>query len=225
MNHLNAEEIARIADGESQDDAHLRECAICASAVLGEMRLKRAVREAMPRYEVPESLRRRVSGGGQALSPGRTGAAPIVQWMGVAAAAAIVILVVLLYPRGHSANELVDMHATLLASPNAVDVLSTDKHTVKPWFEGRVPFAVPVPDLQPPFHLVGGRVVYWHQQPGAYLLIAKGAHRISLFIFRDELRAMPTRDVTSEVWRANGLTFVAIADVPQQDLDALRRSF
>jgi len=215
MNHLSAEDVARIADGESQDDAHLRECAICASAVLGEMRLKRAVREAMPRYEVPASLRR------------RTGGAPILHWMPLAAAAAAAIVVVLavFYSRGNSANELVDMHATLLASPNAVDVLSTDKHTVKPWFEGRVPFAVPVPELQPPFRLVGGRVVYWHQQPGAYLLIAKGAHRISLFIFRDELRAVKTRDVTSEVWRANGLTFVAIADVPQQDLDALRRSF
>src|SRR5205814_2025927 len=91
---------------------------------------------------------------------------------------------------------------------------------------GRVRFAVPVPDLaSTPFHLAGGRVVYWHQQPGAYLLITKGAHRISLFIFRDELRATATRDVTSEVWRANGLTFVAIGDVSQEDLRTLRRFF
>jgi len=215
MNHLSAEDVARIADGESQDDSHLRECAICASAVLSEIRLKRAVREAMPRYEFPRTR----------FSPsGRAKARPT--WLVAAAAAVIAVVgIALFYMRGNSANELVDMHATLLASPNAVDVLSTDKHTVKPWFEGRVPFAVPVPELQPPFHLIGGRVVYWHQQPGAYLLIAKGAHRISVFIFRDELRAIPARDVTTEVWRENGLTFVAIADVPRQDLAALRRAF
>ena len=105
------------------------------------------------------------------------------------------------------------------------DVVSSDQHTVKPWFEGRVPFAVPVPDLPPPFRLAGGRVVYWHQQPGAYLLITKGAHRISLFIFRDELHATTPRDMTGEAWRSNGLTFVAIADVSQEDLQTLRRAF
>lgn len=217
MNHLSGEEIARIVDGESQDDSHLRDCAACATAVLSELQLKRAVREAMPRYEVPESLRARIRG--------RKAPSPVLHWIGLAAAAVIVVVLAFAMTRRAPMNELVDLHATLLASPNAVDVLSTDKHTVKPWFEGRVPFAVPVPELQPPFRLVGGRVVYWHQQPGAYLLIAKGAHRISLFIFRDELRATETRDMTSEVWRQNGLTFVALADVPKQDLDALRRAF
>ncbi len=211
MNHLNAEEIARIADGEPQDDAHLRECAACASAVVDELQWKRAIRDAVPRYTYVSRTR----------------------WSSVwlAAAAAIVVVVVAAFTalRVHQTapmRELVDLHATLLASANAVDVLSTDRHTVKPWFEGRVPFAVPVPEFaSTPFRLVGGRVVYWRQQPGAYLLIAKGAHRISLFIFRDELSATPARDVTSEVWRANGLTFVTIADVPREDLDALRQAF
>ena len=221
MNHLSGEEIARIVDGESQDDSHLRECAACATAVLGEMQLKRAVREAMPRYEAPASLLRKT---GFSLS-GQAQARPTWGWWLAAAAAVMVVVIALVVVNRAPMRELVDMHATLLASPNAVDVLSTDRHTVKPWFEGRVPFAVPVPDLPAPFRLIGGRVVYWHQQPGAYLLIAKGAHRISLFIFRDELRATETRDMTSEVWRENGLTFVAIADVPRQDLDALRRAF
>jgi anti-sigma factor RsiW len=217
MNHWNEEEIARWVDGEGDDDAHLRECAQCAHAVLAAVQLKRAIREAAPRYEVPESLRARL--GGQAR-------VPVLHW--AAAAMVIFVLAALVVVRIREAEpmrELVDLHATLLASANAVDVISTDRHTVKPWFEGRVPFAVPVPDLPAPFHLIGGRVVYWHQQPGAYLLIGKGAHRISLFIFRNAPHTMETREVTSEVWRADGLTYVAIADVSPDDLKTLRRAF
>ena len=228
MNHWNEEEIARWVDGEGGDDAHLRECAQCAHAVLAAMQLKRAVREAAPRYVVPESLRRRVASPPSAAS--RDSAPPRAAALHWLAAAAIVIfvlaaLVVVRVREAEPMRELVDLHATLLASANAVDVISTDRHTVKPWFEGRVPFAVPVPDLPAPFHLIGGRVVYWHQQPGAYLLIGKGAHRISLFIFRNAPHTMETRDVTSEVWRANGLTYVAIADVSPEDLKTLRRAF
>ena len=90
-----------------------------------------------------------------------------------------------IYLRGRdAARELIDMHTTIVASAKPVDVVSTDRHTVKPWFEGRVPFAVDVPDLsKTPFRVTGGRVVFWRGQPGAYLLVTKGAHRISVFVF------------------------------------------
>lgn len=215
MNHLTAEEITRIADGESTADEHLRGCAACANAVLEQVQWKRAVRDAAPRYEVPPRLVQRLVVKRSAFD-----------WiLPIAAALAIVIGGAFVLLRRSPAAELVDLHATLLASPNAVDVVSTDRHTVKPWFEGRVPFAVPVPELPPPFHLIGGRVVYWRQQPGAYLMIAKGAHRISLFIFRDDVHPARPRNVTSEVWSADGLTFVALADVSPEDLRALRDAF
>jgi anti-sigma factor RsiW len=109
-------------------------------------------------------------------------------WLATAAVIALSVTGVLLL-RDHrvsTLSELADMHVTLLASTNPVDVLSTDRHTVKTWFEGRVPFGVPVPDLaHTPFRLIGGRVVYVESRQAAYLLIAKDAHRISLFIFTD----------------------------------------
>ena len=108
-----------------------------------------------------------------------------------AAAAVVALIVVTIFaarrPAPSALPELVDMHVTLLASANPVDVISTDRHTVKPWFEGRLPFTVPVPDLAAtPFRLIGGRVIYWHGNPAAYLLIGKNAHRISVFIFRND---------------------------------------
>ncbi len=110
-----------------------------------------------------------------------------------------------------------------------IDVVSTDLHTVKPWFEGRVPFAVNVPELAgTPFHLTGGRVVFWRGEPGAYLLVTKGAHRISLFLFRSERvpsigRGEPA--MTIESWRNGGIEYVAVSDLSREDLLALRARF
>jgi anti-sigma factor RsiW len=127
-----------------------------------------------------------------------------------------------------AARELIDMHTTIVASAQPVDVISTDRHTVKPWFEGRVPFAVDVPDLsKTPFRVAGGRVVFWRGQPGAYLLVTKGAHRISVLAFSgDEVpRIASIPQMTVVTWRRNGIAYFAIGDIPRDELQALRETF
>ena len=220
-NHLTAEEIEQHADGEAEFAEHLRECLVCANSVLSAMQMKRAL-HAMPRFTPPDGLRARVL----AAPPRRS---HMAWWLAAAAILALVVAgVALLRARDAAAGQLVDLHTTILASANPVDVLSTNRHTVKPWFEGRLPFAVDVPDLASPFHLIGGRVIYWRGQPGAYLLIGKGAHRISLFVFDGD--AVP-RTIASHagmsivVWRAHGLAYVAVADIPATDLQPLRQAF
>jgi anti-sigma factor RsiW len=219
--HLTAEEIEQYADGEIDAAAHLSDCAQCANAVLSVMQMKRAVR-AIPRIAPPAGLRSRVL-----ARPARRSRAP--WWIAAAAIVALAVAGTALWrARDVAAGQLVDLHTTILASANPVDVLSTDRHTVKPWFEGRLPFAVDVPDLAPPFHLIGGRVIYWRGQPGAYLLIGKGAHRISLFVFPTDAvpRAIASHaGMTIDVWRARGLAYVAVADVPANDLEPLRQAF
>jgi len=82
-------------------------------------------------------------------------------------------------------SELVDQHVAILASANPVDVVSTDRHTVKPWFAGKIPFTFNLPELQgSPFVLVGGRVSYLGQSPGAELIFRVRQHQVSVFIFR-----------------------------------------
>lgn len=219
--HLTAEEIEQFADGELDAAAHLPDCAQCANAVLSVMRMKRAV-HAIPRIAPPAGLRARVL-----AQPQPRSRAP--WWIAAAAIVALAVAGTALWrARDVASGELVDLHTTILASASPVDVISTDRHTVKPWFEGRLPFAVNVPDLAPPFRLIGGRVIYWHGQPGAYLLIGKGAHRISLFVFADDAvpRAVASHaGITIEVWRARGLAYVAVADVPSADLQPLRQAF
>jgi anti-sigma factor RsiW len=224
MNHLTPEDLERYADGEIGPQPHLRDCPRCAAEALSIVQMKRAIRDAMSEERPSSELRRRVRR--QMMH------SHAMLWWAVAAVVALAfVTVVIVRTRSSSAlPELVDMHATLLASANPVDVLSSDRHTVKPWFEGRLPFTVPVPDLAAtPFRLIGGRVVYWRGNPAAYLLIGKAAHRISVFIFRDDiaprdLAAAPS-SVTTSVWHSSGLTFVAVAQVPQEDVAALQRHF
>jgi anti-sigma factor RsiW len=221
-NHLTAEEIAvqELNDGAR---AHVRDCLSCANALLDELELKRAIHAAGRPFRTPDALRARVE---RELGGRRTSFWPLL-----AAAAAITIILGGLFLVSRPApdgRELVDLHVTMLASANPIDVVSTDRHTVKPWFEGRLPFSFPIPELSgSPFRLIGGRVVYWHQQPGAYLLVGKGAHRVSLFVFRSDAtpRFEARNGFNTRVWRANGLLYVVVSDLTDEDLRMLERSF
>lgn len=225
MNHLDPETVQRYADGELDDAAaleqHLHDCAACANAVVAEMQLKRAVRDAarmMPPDVVRARVRRRLFGVPRPYA-----------WMAAAAMVAFVIgglLAAGAVGTLSSARELADLHATILASANPIDVASTDRHTVKPWFEGKLAFSFDIPELAgTPFHVAGGRVVYAHGQPVAYVMIGKGGHKLSLFVAQVMLPSRGMRGFESVTWRANGLTYVLVGDVPRSDLEQLRSRF
>ena len=139
--HLKAEQVQGAADGELNLDRHVDECARCANAVLAALRLKSVVRDAMWVEAAPVSLRKRVLPAKRAYAPWWIAAAAAI--LAVAISAAIVT-----HERSLTARaELTDLHVTLLAGANPADVMSADRHTIKPWFEGRLPFAVPIPDF------------------------------------------------------------------------------
>ena len=124
------------------------------------------------------------------------------------------------------ADVLVTNHLRGLMASNPVEVASSDRHTVKPWFEGRLPFAFDIPELAgTPFHVIGGRVVYAHEQPVGYVMIGKGNHKLSLFVARVALPARSAHGFESVTWRANGLSYALVGDVPRSDLEALRTRF
>jgi len=219
--HLNELAVARVADGEDAAGEHVRECARCANALVDALRLKRAVREAVPRYELPPGVASRALARRR-----RPGAAAATQWLAIAATLVLLVFLGVFAAQRQNARELVDLHSTIVGSASPIDVVSTDRHTVKPWFEGKVPFAVYVPELGgTPFHLVGGRVVFWRGRPVAYLLVTKGAHKISVFVSEEMPRIGSSGSMTVESWRANNLDYVAVEDVPRSDLEELRAAF
>ena len=129
-------------------------------------------------------------------------------------------------------GELADLHVATLASGNPVDVVSTDRHTVKPWFEGKIPFTFNLPELQnTDFTLVGGRVAYMEQTPGAQLIYRIRKHEISVFIFQDragETATLPSGPVQAfsfnvESWKKNGLRYFVIGDVGGDDIKTLSK--
>jgi len=133
--------------------------------------------------------------------------------------------------RQQAIAELVDLHVATLASANPVDVISTDRHTVKPWFQGKVPFAFNLPELAgTQFKLLGGKVIYFNSASGAQLLFTSGKHQLSVFLFQDQPGLMPAAPIAGssrahgfniETWSQNGLRYAVISDTNPADLHVL----
>ena len=111
-----------------------------------------------------------------------------------------------------------------------MDVVSSDRHTVKPWFEGKIPFTFNLPELQDtPFELVGGRVSYLQQSPGAQLIFRIRKHQMTAFIFPGN--AVPSdfsrggefdaRSFHGDTFERQGLRYFVIGDAATEDIKAL----
>jgi anti-sigma factor RsiW len=126
---------------------------------------------------------------------------------------------------------LVDTHVRSLMAEHLTDVLSSDHHTVKPWFAGKVPFAPTVPELQAKgFPLIGGRAEFVAGHIAAALVYARGPHRINLFMWpttsADGGATRTTYDGYSLVhWTDRGLTYWAVTDAAAAELDAFEQAF
>jgi anti-sigma factor RsiW len=218
-------------------DTHVHSCSSCAADALTRVQIKRGIQAAGKRF-APTSEFRRLVKGKIAAKPRRDFR---LGWM---LAAAVVILVVgtLIPPylgtrsgRDQVFSEIADLHVSTLASSSPVDVISTDRHTVKPWFQGKIPFAFNLPELQnSEFSLLGGRMTYLGQTPGAHLIYDVRKHHISVFVFQE--RSLPARfDENSfspkklpfnmETWSQGGLRYFVIGDASPADIDTLAKLF
>jgi anti-sigma factor RsiW len=216
--------------------AHLPGCAACAAAVLARVQMKRSVQMAGNQYTASAELRNRVMRG-IAVKPRRKPG-----WLWILAAPALSVLIlsvaVNLYVGRENArrqrvySELADLHVSALASAAPVDVVSTDRHTVKPWFQGKIPFSFNLPELQgSEFALLGGRVTYLAQTPGAHLIYQVRKHEVSVFIFQDrgeETASPPSGSVhmlsfNMENWTQNGLRYFVVGDVGGEDIEGLSK--
>jgi anti-sigma factor RsiW len=128
--------------------------------------------------------------------------------------------------------ELVSGHVRSLMVDHLVDVATSDQHTVKPWFNGKVDFSPPVVDFMTSgFPLIGGRVDYIAGRPAAVLVYKRNRHFVNVFIWpvgKEEGQAL--RNATCQGyhllrWSGSGLTFWAVSDVNGTDLESLARLF
>jgi anti-sigma factor RsiW len=213
---------------------HLRACARCSAQAAETARMQRALRRARGHFTPNIEFRKRVQR--QILSTKRR--AWVFPW--VPAAVALVAAVFLLYlgvGRGRTADamaEMADLHVNALASSNQVDVVSSDRHTVKPWFQGRIPFTFNLPEFSgTDFTLLGGRLVYFHQQPGAQLIVSLRQHKVSVLIFQENPSVGFSNSASfdartsfaMETWHSQYLRFVLVSDADPSAIDELAHLF
>ena len=219
-------------------DAHVRNCPSCSADALARVQMKRAIQVAGRRFTPRAEFRRRMQ---QSITP-KPHRSFRLGWLLAATAAVILVAGTLTSTylgtrtsRDGVFSEIADLHVETLASSSPVDVISTDRHTVKPWFQGKIPFAFNLPELQnSEFSLLGGRMAYLNQTPGAHLIYDVRKHHISVFVFQE--RSLPARvDENSlsprklpfnlETWSQGGLRYFVIGDAGPTDIDSLAKLF
>jgi len=128
-------------------------------------------------------------------------------------------------------EDVVDDHVRSLMADHLVDVQSSDQHTVKPWFLGRVDFSPPVIDLAATgFPLVGGRLEYVGDRPAAALVYQRQTHAINVFIVPDDSQQTGRADLHSirgfhvVHWIRGGMSFWAVSDLNETELTEFARA-
>jgi anti-sigma factor RsiW len=230
--------------GSLELEAHLAECPNCRAQQEELARLGRRLRGGLANHVAPEDLRARLEQmTTQVRHPAPTTRARASAWprrplLALAASVLIAIFAsggttyLLMQPASQDAvaAEVVASHIRSLMADHLVDVVSSDQHTVKPWFDGRLDLAPAVIDLKAEgFPLVGGRLDYIDGQPVAAIIYRRGKHLINVFAWpRTETKEGPVRALTVRgynlvTWTSGDLTYWAVSDVNAKDLATLQR--
>jgi anti-sigma factor RsiW len=215
---------------------HLLHCPGCASEIAALVHMRRQLSCARSRFVPSPEFRKKI----QLQIAARSRRRSLIAFMPVTAAVIFIVALSFAWTREAartaSFREVIDLHLNDLVSASPVDVISTDRHTVKPWFQGRVPFAFNLPEFAgTEFTLVGGRVVYLHQQPCAQLIVALGQHKISVLIAQESLdwtHTLPrstgvdrSNTFNLETWRGANLRFFVVGDADPREIGRLADAF
>ncbi len=215
-------------------DEHMQSCAACSSHYQLLMSLHTAVSDKSLYRQAPPRLEQRIRSSLRKASPAPS-ARLAMSWRWFAPSA--VLVAVLLFLAGFlgrglltlqtatSLAEQVQMaHVRSLMANHLVDVASSDQHTVKPWFNGKLDFSPPVTDLAGQgFPLAGGRLDYLDGQPVAALVYQRNKHYVNVFIWPSPDKQQGLQSSTYNgyhlfSWYQSGMIFWAVSDVNTPDL-------
>jgi anti-sigma factor RsiW len=233
-------------------EQHMQQCGQCRSLVQDFDRAGSALRENLTDYRASDALRAKLSraldreprllgapaAAADALSargPRRWNWPGWQFWVGglsggglVAATTALFVFMVWIPRMDPLAEDLLSAHMRSLMSTHAIDVISTDRHTVKPWFAGHADVSPEVSDFEGQgYRLIGGRADYLEHQRAAVLVYQHGAHSIDVFSWAAGTSALP-KDLTLDgyhlaCWTAKDLNYCAVSDTGWDELHGLER--
>ncbi len=215
---------------------HLETCRECTTALGSEESLRSSLQRSGLYESAPLSLRKKIQAGLDAATASPVAVRiPVWRWLAVAATILVVASVAWfawLRPAKDSASttpftvaEIIDAHVRSLQPGHLTDVASTDRHTVKPWFDGKLAFVPPVRDFADEgFPLVGARLDVLGGENVAALVYSRRKHIINVFV-------MPTKQPDTPIhspglrqgyqwrhWRRQGMEYCAVSDVSDSDI-------
>lgn len=218
-------------------ESHIATCARCAAALKTYRDMKAAIATADMRFTAPAQLRQRIEAAlpqSHGTTSRRSLLASFAMGSAVSAMAATGIVAIVLRNDDEQriASEVVSAHLRSLQAGHLTDVLSTDQHTVKPWFNGRLDVSPPVIDLTAlGFTLIGGRLDYIDGRAIGAVVYKRRAHVINLFVAQTPNTthsAARTEDVqgfNTRHWRNRGLSFWAVSDLNADELSEFSDKF
>ena len=223
------------AAGAADFERHLQTCARCSRALETERAWREELSTAQLYERAPARLRDALR---QVGKMERSPSAETVNWKWLAIAAAFLLVAtsgLLTWNRWRSrdgapalAVAAVDAHLRSLQPGHLADVESSDQHTVKPWFDGRIDFAPKVADFSSAgFRLLGGRLDVLNGRTVAALVFNRRKHIINVFIAQPGSIPMPSGLGSSQgyrwlAWESGGLDYIAVTDAGAADLENLR---
>lgn len=224
------------ASGAAEFEHHLEGCRECAVALGSEESLRSSLQRSGLYETAPVALRKKIRADLDAATAAPVAVRiPVWRWFAVAATILVVASVSwYAWPRlgkdsvntaPFTASEMIDAHVRSLQPGHLTDVASSDQHTVKPWFNGKLAFVPPVKDFaEEGFPLVGGRLDVLGGQNVAALVYGRRKHFINVFV-------MPTKEPDTPIhtpglrqgyqwrhWRRQGMEYCAISDASDADI-------
>ncbi|HKD37290.1 MAG TPA: anti-sigma factor [Pirellulales bacterium] len=235
-------------------EEHLKDCESCAEQERQLRSLRATIASASLGYPAPAALCEKIRSAVAAPSIARTdfdtAAArtrharrrSTLQFAAIAAGLLLLVggsaVVGSLFSKGGAsaddrlAEAVIAGHVRSLQADHLFDVASTDRHTVKPWFKGKIDFSPEIPDLASDgFPLSGGRLDYLVDRPVAALVYSRAMHTINLFIWpaadrKDKpVRSHARQGFHLRNWQKSGMTYWAVTDLNEQELDDFVRLF
>ena len=255
--HLESTTISAFVDGELSPietqnvQQHIAACHACALQIISANQVKSATARAGSRYAPAADAMARLtaalkqpefSAKPKEESPVRTAQVhtmpaakrPSAWWAAIAASLLAIVSLMGWQQLRHTntlSAELLDHHLSTLSSGGAPDVISTDRHTVKPWFQGKLPFSFNLPETLPAdMVLKGADMTYVNGQPAAQLLFAIHKHEVSIFLTQRENRiaaaTMPSNRSGFSIRTASTpeMNLIAVSDVNAADLETLLKA-
>ncbi|HEX3100303.1 MAG TPA: anti-sigma factor [Pyrinomonadaceae bacterium] len=239
MNCKSAQDLLNgYADGELdlvnhlQIEGHLKTCPACEQIYQHLSAVRAAMVDDSLYFRASPGLRNRIMTALPDHEPEPPTKVSLWRWVPVLATAFAAVFLIFLFLMSGSSNddtlakEVVSGHVRSMMANHLTDVPSSDQHTVKPWFDGKLDFSPPVVDLAADgFPLVGGRLDYIGSRPVAALVYQRHQHYINLFIFpagnnSDTGNQMSVRQGYNMIhWNRSGMSSWAVSDV---NLDELR---